>query len=210
MREGERMRLVVGVDETTLKYVQYRLGEFSKRAPNAISNALNRGITNVGSNIRKEVRKEYHIKAGDVNATLSRHRANRGSLAATVKSKGHLIGLDKFKVNPKTVNPNRKTHLNVSVKKGGGGKIKGAFNVDIHGVKVFERLGRFSKPPSKGRYAGTKAKREDIGRLFGPSIPQMLGREDISEFVMNEGQNTFEKRLEHEINRILEVGRRGR
>lgn len=186
------MRLVVGVDETTLRYVQYRLGEFSKRAPNAISNALNRGMTNVGSNIRKEIRKDYHIKAGDINATLSRNRANRGSLTATVISKGELIGLDKFKVNPRTVNPRRKTPLRVAVKKSGGSIISGAFNADISGVKVFMRV---------------KKSRLPIRRLFGPSVPQMLGREDIRDFVMSEGQDTFERRLEHEINRILGQGR---
>lgn len=189
------MRLVVGVDETTLKYVQYRLGDFSKRAPNAISNALNRGITNVGSNIRKEVRKEYHIKAGDVNATLSRHRANRGSLTATVESKGHLIGLDKFKVNPRTINPRRKTPLRVAVRKSSGNTVGGAFMAEVNGPKLFMRVKKSKLP---------------IRRLFGPSVPQMLGREEIRDFVMNEGQNTFERRLEHEINRILEVGRRGK
>lgn len=189
------MRLIVGVDETTLKYVQYRLGEFSKRAPNAISNALNRGMTNVGSNIRKEVRKEYHIKAGDVNATLSRHRANRGSLTATVESKGHLIGLDKFKVNPRTINPRRKTPLRVAVKKSGGSTVGGAFMAEINGPKLLMRM---------------KKTRLPIRRLFGPSIPQMLGREDIREFIMNDGQDTFDRRLEHEINRLLGTGRRGK
>lgn len=186
------MRIVVDVDKRTVEAVQHRLGEFSKRAPNAISNALNRGMTNVNSNIRKEIRKDYHIKAGDINATLSRNRANKGSLTATVQSKGHLIGLDKFKVNPKTVNPKRSTPIRVAVKKSGGNTIGSGFVADINGPKLFMR---------------TKKSRLPIRRLFGPSVPQMLDRQDIRDYISNEGQDTFERRLEHEINRILEVGR---
>lgn len=186
------MRVVVEVDKSTIRYVQLRLGELERRAPNAISNALNRGMANINTNIRKEVRKDYHIKAGDVNATLSKNRASRGSLSATVISKGHLIGLEKFKVSPKTINPNRKTPLTVSVKKSGGKKVGGAFMAEVNGPKLFMRI---------------KKSRLPIRRLFGPSIPQMLGREDIRASIELQGRDTFERRLQHEINRILEKGR---
>lgn len=186
------MRVVVDVDQATVKYVQMRLGEFSKRAPNAISNAINRGVTNVNTNIRKEIRKEYHIKAGDINVTLTKQRANRGSLTGAVLSEGHLIGLEKFKVNPKTINPRRKNPLRVAVKKSGGSTVGGAFIADHYRPKLFMR---------------NTNKRLPIRRLFGPSVPQMLGREDIRDFIVRDGHDTFERRLQHEINRILEVGR---
>ncbi|MEK5069811.1 phage tail protein [Sporosarcina sp. FSL K6-1508] len=186
------MRVSVEVDERRLKEVQLRLGQFSKKAPNAIANALNRGADNINTNIKKEIRKEYHVKAGDVSATLKKHRASRGSLSANVESKGPLIGLDKFKVSPKTVNPKRKSLLSIAVKKDGMKKVKGAFNADINGTKVFMR--------------STK-KRLPIRRLFGPSVPQMLGNEEIRDVVESQGREKFEERLEHEITRILDVGR---
>lgn len=186
------MRVVVDIDQATVRYVQMRLGEFEKRAPNAISNALNRGMTNINSNIRKEIRKDYHIKAGDISATLSKIRATRGSLSSAVVSKGNLIGLEKFKVSPKTINPNRKTPLTVAVKKSGGKKVGGAFMAEINGPKMFMRV---------------KKSRLPIRRLFGPSVPQMLGREEIRLKIEDEGRNTFDRRLDHEISRILDRGR---
>lgn len=186
------MRVTVNVDERMLKDVQDRLGKFEKRAPNAIVNALNRGMSNINTNVKKEVRKEYHIKAGDINATLSKKRASRGSLSAEVSSKGNLIPLDKFKITPKTINPKRKSLISIAVKKGGGKKVKGAFMADVNGPKAFMRV---------------KKSRLPIRRLFGPSVPQMLGREEIVNVIEREGKQTFDRRLDHEINRILGVGR---
>lgn len=186
------MRVSVEFDESQLKSVQLRLGQFSKKAPNAISNALNRAATNVNANIKKEIRKEYHIKAGDVQATLSKTRASKGSLSASVMSKGHLIGLDKFKVSPKTINPKRKSLISIAVKKSGGKRVKGAFMADVNGAKLFMRLNKSRLP---------------IRRLFGPSIPQMLGNEDVRGVIEEQGKETFDGRLEHEINRILDAGR---
>lgn len=186
------MRVVIDVDERSIRETQQRLGDFERRAPSAISNALNRGMANVNTNIKREVRKEYHIRAGDVNATLTKIRASRGSLSAGVLSKGHLIGLDKFKISPKTVNPKRKTPITAAVKKSGGGKLGSAFPADINGMKIFRRSGKSRLP---------------INRLFGPSVPQMLDNEGMVHEIERQGQETFEKRLDHEINRILEGGR---
>ncbi|WP_313891126.1 phage tail protein [Psychrobacillus sp.] len=182
----------VGFDERSLKEVQSRLGSFKSKAPNAIASALNRGMSNINTNIKKEVRKEYHIKAGDIDVTLKKNRASKGSLSAEVKSKGGAIPLDKFKVTPKSINPKRKSTLSVAVKKDGVKKLKGAFMADINGPKLFLRA---------------KKSRLPIGRLFGPSIPQMLGNEDIGSPIQEKGQDAFEKRLDHEINRILTVRR---
>lgn len=186
------MRVSVELDESHLKSVQLRLGQFSKKAPNAISNALNRATTNMNTNIKKEIRKEYHIKAGDINATLSKTRASKGSLSASVKSKGHLIGLDKFKVSPKSINPKRKSLVTIAVKKSGGKKVKGAFMADVNGAKLFMRLNKSRLP---------------IRRLFGPSIPQMLGsNEEVRDYIEAEGKETYDRRLDHEISRILDAG----
>ena len=183
------MRVTVDVDKKLMADVQKRLGEISKKAPNAVSNALNRAVTNVASNISKEVRKDYVIKAQDIKETITKHKANRSKLSASVVSKGQLTPLDRFKVSPKTVQPKRKKPIKVAVKKTGLKEVLGAFVADINGVKVFER---------------TSKNRLPIRRLFGPSVPQMLENEQIRKKINEEGQATFNKRLDHEINRILE------
>lgn len=184
------MRVIVEVDEQMIREVEKRLGEMSKKAPNVISNALNRAMTNVASNIKKEVRKEYIIKAKDIEATLIRRKATRNALSASILSRGNPIPLDRFKVSPRTVQPKRKKPIKVAVKKTGLKELMGAFVADIHGIKVFRRR--------------TK-KRLPIDRLFGPSIPQMIN-DKVAERINEEGRTTFQKRLEHEINRILGTG----
>lgn len=188
------MRVIVDVDRKILKDVEKRLGEFHKKAPNAISNALNRAATNVNSNIKKEIRAQYVIKAGDITkyGNLVKTNANSGKLSAVVKSTGGVIPLDKFKVSPKTVNPRRKTPIKIGVKKSGLKKVMDAFVADANGIKVFQRTGKERLP---------------IKRLFGPSVPQMLGNEKIKKSIEKEGQETFQKRLDQNIKNILEKGR---
>lgn len=182
------MSVRITVDDSNIKEVERKLGEFKEKAPNAIASALNRAATNLKSNISKEVRKEYHIKARDINETLKVFKASRSKLSAKVESKGKALGLDKFKVSPKTVNPRRKSQLKIAVKKDGIKQILGAFIADIHGIKVFTR--------------DTK-KRLPISRRFGPSVPQMVGDEEISEKLNYQAWLMYEKRLNHEIHRVL-------
>lgn len=185
------MRLLVDLDRRMVEDIENRLGTFYKKAPNVLSNALNRAVTNVNSNVKKEIRKEYVIKAADVQKTLKISKATRSNLKGEVKSTGSPIGLDKFKVSPRTVNPRRKTPIKVGVKKGSVKKLLGAFVADVNGAKVFKREGKARLP---------------INKLFGPSVPQMLSNEDVRAVIEREGQQTFLTRSEHEINRILGSG----
>ncbi|MBP1924596.1 hypothetical protein J2Z76_000449 [Sedimentibacter acidaminivorans] len=186
------MNITIDVDERMINDVQDKLGGFHKRAPGAISNALNRAATNVNSNIKKEVRKEYNIKSQDIGETLAKTKATKGSLRAEVKSSGRSVPLDRFKVSPMTVNPKRKSQIKIGVKKDGLKTVMGAFVADVSGKKVFQRSSKSRLP---------------IKKLFGPSVPQMLENENVKEIIETEGHETFNKRLEHEIDRILEKGR---
>lgn len=186
------MRMLITSDEKMLNDVQNTLGEFHKKAPNAISNALNRGVSNMNTNARKEIRKEYNIKAGDVSPTLKAFRASRANLGASVQSKGGVISLDRFKISPKTINPRRKSPIKAAVKKGSAKSLGSGFVAEINGPKVFKRSGKSRLP---------------IQKLFGPSVPQMLENERSREEIQQKGKETFENRLEHEIKRILEKGR---
>ncbi|MGG3448634.1 phage tail protein [Domibacillus aminovorans] len=185
------MRPTIQIDRRMLEDVQNRLGHFQNKAPQVISSALNRALTNVTSNISKETRQKYNIKAADIKSTLEKTRASKTSLNAIVRSRGSLIPLDRFKVSPRKVTPKRKASIKIGVKKNGMKTLSGAFVADINGLKVFRREGR---------------KRLPIDRLFGPSVPQMLKSEEIRERINREGQDTFYRRLDHEIDRLLNGG----
>ena len=179
------------MDHRLIREVQERLGSFSKKAPNVLASSINRTVTNISSNVTKEVRKDYNVKAGEIKATLSKTKASRSSLSGIVKSRGELIPLDRFKVSPRSVQPKRKKPIKIAVKKGSMKDAIGAFVAEINGTKVFKRE--------------TK-KRLPIKRLFGPSIPQMIGNQTRIENINREGYEMFNRRLDHEINRILSRG----
>lgn len=182
------MSMRVVIDESELQSVRQRLGELQHKAPNVIANALNRSVSNIKANVPKEVRKDYHAKAADIKATLKVFKASASKLQAEVKSSGKTLGLDKFKVSPKTVNPKRKSQLKVAVKKGGTKQILGAFIANINGTKVFKRNGIGRLP---------------ISRLMGPSVPQMIGNESTVNKINQDAYITYETRTNHEINRLL-------
>ncbi|WP_445506703.1 phage tail protein [Niallia sp. 03190] len=183
------MNVTVDVDNRLLDEVRNRLGDISNKAPQAITSALNRAVTNVAANVSKETRKEYLIKAADIKATLSKTRASRSTMSAIVSSRSGAIPIDRFKVSPRTVQPKRKKPIKIAVKKGNLRESLGAFVSDINGIKVFKREGK---------------KRLPIDRLFGPSVPQMIGNEEIRTKINQEGLDTFNRRLDHEINRLLD------
>lgn len=182
------MSVRIVVDENEIKRVQEKLGELAHKTPNVIANSLNRSLSNMKSNITKEVRSTYHVKAGDVKSTLKTFRASRSKLTAEVRSSGKTMGLDKFKVSPKTVNPKRKSQLKIAVKKDGVKQVLGSFIAAINGTKVFKRDGK---------------KRLPISRLMGPSVPQMVGNEEKVEIIQTKAWVTYQKNLNHYIDHLL-------
>lgn len=182
------MSIRIIADEAELRRVQQQLGQLQHKAPNMISRAMNRSITNIKANVPKEVRKDYNVKATEVKDTLKIMKASASKLQAEVKSTGKVLGLDKYKVSPKTVNPKRKSQLKISVKKSNTKQILGSFIANINGTKVFKRDGKARLP---------------ISRLMGPSVPQMIGNESNVERINQSAYAMYESRINHEINRVL-------
>lgn len=180
----------IRVDENIIRDIQAQLGEYENKAPRVIANALNRTMSNMATNINKEVRSRYNIKAADVKETLVKKRATPSDLSAGVKSKGGVIGLEHFKVMPKKVQPKRKSPIKTAVKKESPKKLHDAFVADVTGLKVFVR---------------NSAKRLPIRRLYGPSIPQMLKNNVVQHEIQAKAEDMFRQRLTHEISRLVGV-----
>lgn len=185
------MVVTVDVDEHRIREIQQKLGDMQNKAPVIISSAMNRSITALSTELTKGIRSKYHIKAGQIKDATKKTNASPGNLSAQVNISGKPIGLDKFKVTPKTVNPRRKSPIKVAVKKGGGAPVKGAFNANVNGLKVMRR---------------TTKKRLPIERLYGPAIPQMAKNEEVANAARRRGGQVFEERLKHEIRRLVGSG----
>lgn len=57
---------------------------------------------------------------------------------------------------------------------------------------IFERTGGM-----------TSSGKDEIEELFGPSVPQMLGSEDVEKVLADEAMKSFEKDLDHDVLAIL-------
>lgn len=64
-------------------------------------------------------------------------------------------------------------------------------------VGIYERTGGM-----------TSNDKDEIEELFGPSVPQMLGQQEVAKKLSEEAMEKFEERLDHEINAILNGWRR--
>lgn len=183
---------MIEVNERMISDVQRRLGQFKNKAPTVISRALNRAASNAKTNAVKKAKEEYEVKSTDVRSTIQITKSNRNQLGAMVTSTSTKLPLHKFKVSPKTPRPRNPQRLKVAVKKSGLKELMHAFVANVNGNKVFER---------------ETSSRLPIKQLFGPSVPEMLGNRDVKSYIEDEAVRIFDRRLDHEINRVLEVNR---
>jgi hypothetical protein len=174
-----------------MERLEAALSETPEKIPRAASRAINRAAYTARTEAARKAREEYVVRHGEVINTIKIYPANEGDLSASVISKGSVVPLIKFKVSPKTPQPKRKKPLTAMVKRGEGGPIARAFTAQMKSgyIGVFQRV---QKP------------RLPIRQLYGPSIPQMIGSEKVSQWVEEKAQEKLSERLEHEINRALE------
>lgn len=181
---------MIEITNEQIERVNLLLGNI-KNAPNrAFFNIINRALGTVRSQSGKVIRQTYNIKQSDItaNQNMKMKRATAGDLVGEIEFAGTVIPLKRFKVSPSA--PAQRT-VSVSVLKAAGGKrLESAYVADLgkYGVGVFERLTR---------------RRETSQQLYGPSTAHMMGNDDVLSQVEEAAQDTIDKRVEQEINRIL-------
>lgn len=154
----------------------------------AMLNAMRRALTAGRTAGTRKVREVYAIRAGDVRkAFVMSRRPSRSDLEGELKSRGKSLPLNRFRFRPTSDTTGARRRLvRVSVKKEGGLKPLGqAF---VHEGNVFQRIGKTSYP---------------IRPVYAISIPQMLGEERVVDAVQDTMLETTNKRLDHEIYRLL-------
>ena len=166
----------------------------------ALRNAINRGMITAKSESAKEISKVYHIKQKDFkeHTNIKTFKANQSVIEAGFIYAGNVIPLIKFQVSPsKPVGGRRRHYTKVSVMRGNGKReLIHAYiaNLGKYGTGIFERL---------------TSKRETSQQLYGPSAAHMMGNINVYDHISEKAQETFDERLEHEIERILSGYRGG-
>jgi hypothetical protein len=180
----------VTLDAKGMALIEKKLSALHKDAPKAISRAINRAIKAGATDVSKNVRAQFLIPKGKLDATFRFKNSTPGDLHGEIKSfyAGMLPASD-FKLTPKV--PSRRARpVRLTVKKGGGGIISRGFIAQMKSghINAFRRVGTSRLP---------------IKALHTISAPIMVGVAQVAEPAMSRMQEIFDTRLDHEMNRLL-------
>lgn len=178
--------LEIKFDPGRLQDIEKLLSETPQKLPKATALAINRSLEMTRTEQVRQAKSKYTIKRSDLLADLKIVKANSNTLYGSIESRGSVIGLDHFKLAPRTRNKKR-------VKAG----VKGHSMKHIPNAFIAYHDGRL------GAFVRTGEKKLPIKRLKGPSAPQMLGETTIQEYLQGFAEEKFNMRFEHELGRLL-------
>lgn len=188
---------VTGVEE-----IEKKLGNLKSKAPTVVCRAINRAAQKARTETKREVANKYFISQGDVLKTIRLTKASTANLSAQLTSKGGPIALSKFKVSPKRGAKRTKRGYSPSVYKAGVEK-SGGMKPLSGSPKAF--IAGFSSGHS-GVMTRISARRLPLKQLYGPAVPSMIKNDEVIERIQKEATETLEKRIDAEINNILQRG----
>lgn len=192
---GDNLRGMVNVkfDEgatSALDRATKLLAGFPRGIEKATESALKRAGTRGNAMAAREVGKQYFLKSADFKKyTKSSQKVikNGNEMAVMLNFRGFHVPLIRFKTSLTSSGL-----IRTQVKKSESGEVlKHVFQAEMSSghVGLFERYGKDKLP---------------IEQKFGPSVPQMMGaNENLAGAVGEDIQKTFEERMEHEVNAIL-------
>lgn len=171
----------------------------------ATTRAINRSLTTLKKNLKKEVTKNYGIKSTDVEKSLSTQKATFTAMKGIINSRSPVTSMYKF------AKGNSKKGVTVLIKRSEGRKrVKG--KSDLNGLPFIARMsnghyGIFQRNKKKRRVqTGNKSSvKEGLTQLNTLSTPQMLGNETVMEYVQENGaKEMLQKNFEREVEKVLE------
>ncbi len=181
---------MIEITSEQIDRIHLLLGGIKNAPQKAIYNVLNRAVSTVKTTSSKEVRKTYKIKSSDLtnNRNIKISKAGPSRLEAAISFGGNLIPLIKFNINPKQ--PQKKIVSAAVLNSGGKKRLIHAYvaNLGRYGVGVFER---------------ETSRRNSSKQLYGPSAAHMVENNSVLNSIQAAAMDTIDKRVEHEISRIL-------
>jgi hypothetical protein len=179
------MPVALQIDSSQMKKLQRSLGSIKDGVPKALAPAINRALSSGQTVVKREIRKEYLIKAKDIPTKV--HRATRSTLSGQIRIDQGMLDISKFVYRPKGVQKRKnKKPLFVQVKKGGGGIVARGFVT--------------SQGPFQRR---STAPRLPIRRILTIGASIMATQPNVGPAVNKAMGDTLAKRIDHEINRVM-------
>lgn len=182
--------IVVDVAEDSLDKVSKLLAGISGGVYKAVGSALTRAAATGKTAAKQPVTKEYTISQSEFLARTRNinHfvRESSGGISVVFGFRGNVIPLMKFNTRV-----NGSGQIVTQVKRSGSAEtLNRAFSAQMGGHKgIYERVG---------------VKRFPVEELYGPATPQMMySNEEVTDEIERKVADTYEKRIDHEILRIL-------
>lgn len=171
-----------------VEQIEKIFSQSKKEANRVLWRAINRSAIAARTRASVLIRRKYVVKAADVKRRIKLRTATANRLSAEIRASGPVTPLMKFDVSPKFPDIMRVTSR--VLKSGGRKPVQTGFVARVKNdhVNVFTRVGS-SRYPIRG--------------LYGPSVAQMMGKDEIVESIQTRAQEVLDERLEHELNRFL-------
>ena len=148
----------------------------SQGVQKAIQRASKRAATAARTAGTKSIRSIYTMKSGNLKARTQIRKEDDGT---TILVRGSTEPVSRYKASK------RKYGVFVAIKRDGGGRVTRSFTLNGHFVA---RAGK-ERYPVKG--------------LYGTAVPQLFGNPEVMEEMQERGQEVFNSRLQHELERLL-------
>ena len=182
--------VIVDVVEDSLDKATRLLAGINGGVYKAVGSALSRAAATGKTAAKQPVTKEYTISQSEFLArtrTINHFvRESSGGISVVFGFRGNVIPLMKFNTRV-----NGSGQIVTQVKRSGSAEtLNRAFSAQMGGHKgIYERVG---------------VKRFPVEELYGPATPQMMySNEEVTDEIERKVADTYEKRIDHEILRIL-------
>lgn len=149
----------------------------------AIASALNRTLTYVSAETKRQVQAEYYVTKS-LDKSVEKKRATRSDLTAEARYTGKPLPLYIFK-NKAPANQYR-SPVTVTVKRSNGAQTHEGSN-----PAMFKAYGHKIKLRDAGQ--------RNIRSAYTVSIPQMVANEDVYEVIAKKAEAKLHERLIHEL-----------
>ena len=182
--------VIVDVVEDSLDKATRLLAGINGGVYKAVGSALSRAAATGKTAAKQPVTKEYTISQSEFLARTRsiNHfvRESSGGISVVFGFRGNVIPLMKFNTRV-----NGSGQIVTQVKRSGSAEtLNRAFSAQMGGhTGIYERVG---------------VKRFPVEELYGPATPQMMySNEEVTDEIERKVADTYEKRIDHEILRIL-------
>ena len=110
---------MIGVkfEVTGINEVINTLGKYEREIPGCISRAINRSLEMVKTEQIRKTTESYFAQKSKLLSSVNIFKTSKSNLTGSIISSGRVIGLDHFKLNPKTRTKGK--IVQAAVKKGG-------------------------------------------------------------------------------------------